>query len=50
MPKKELNRTYDSDEHLHLKLSKGDVVLPGSLKLKYTVGKMIGDGKNMFCE
>lgn len=45
MPKKELNRTYESDENLLTKLSKDDnIVLPSPLKLKYTVGKMIGDG------
>lgn len=45
MPKKELNRTYESDENLLTKLSKdNNIVLPPPLKLKYAVGKMIGDG------
>ncbi|KAF2902983.1 hypothetical protein ILUMI_03210 [Ignelater luminosus] len=45
MPKKELNRTYESDENLLVKLSKdNNIVLPMSLRQKYTVGRMIGDG------
>ncbi|KAK5650851.1 hypothetical protein RI129_001880 [Pyrocoelia pectoralis] len=43
MPKKELNRTYDSTENLLAKLSK-DIILPSSLRQKYNVGRMIGDG------
>lgn len=45
MPKKELNRTYESDENLLVKLSKdNNIVLPMTLRPKYTVGRMIGDG------
>lgn len=46
MPKKELNRTYESEESLLKKLSEeNNVGLPGSLKNKYSVGRIIGDGK-----
>lgn len=46
MPKKELNRTYESEESLLKKLSEeNNVGLPGSLKNKYTVGRIIGDGE-----
>lgn len=46
MPKKELNRTYESEESLLKKLSEeNNVGLPGSLKNKYIVGRIIGDGK-----
>lgn len=46
MPKKELNRTYESEESLLKKLSEeNNVGLPGSLKNKYTVGRVIGDGR-----
>lgn len=45
MPKKELNRTYTSEENLLVKLSKdNNIILPMSLRHKYTVGRMIGDG------
>ncbi|KAF5286607.1 hypothetical protein FQR65_LT12516 [Abscondita terminalis] len=45
MPKKELNRTYQSNENLLVKFSNDvNVVLPTSLRQKYTVGRMIGDG------
>ncbi|XP_074029199.1 serine/threonine-protein kinase GL21140 [Leptinotarsa decemlineata] len=44
MPKKELNRTYESEESLLKKLSEdNNLVLPLPLK-KYSVGRMIGDG------
>lgn len=47
MPKKELNRTYESEESLLKKLSEeNNVGLPGSLKNKYTLGRIIGDGKS----
>lgn len=46
MPKKEKNRTYDSEESLLRKLSlDNNISLPPGMKGKYTVGKMIGDGK-----
>lgn len=45
MPKKELNRTYGSEESLLKKLSEdNNIILPLSLRQKYVVGKMIGDG------
>lgn len=45
MPKKELNRTYNSEENLLVKLSKdSNIILPMSLRQKYLVGRMIGDG------
>lgn len=45
MPKKELNRTYESEESLLKKLSEeNNVGLPGSLKNNYIVGRIIGDG------
>ncbi|KAF5276882.1 hypothetical protein FQA39_LY06433 [Lamprigera yunnana] len=45
MPKKELNRTYQSDENLLSKLSKdANLQLPAAIRQKYTVGRMIGDG------
>lgn len=45
MPKKELNRTYDSEESLLKKLSlDNNIALPVGMKGKYTVGRMIGDG------
>lgn len=49
MPKKELNRTYESEESLLKKLSEeNNVGLPGSLKNNYIVGRIIGDGR-FFC-
>ncbi|XP_056640231.1 serine/threonine-protein kinase GL21140 [Diorhabda sublineata] len=46
MPKKELNRTYESEESLLKKLSEeSNLILPPPLKSKYVVGrKVIGDG------
>lgn len=46
MPNKQKNRTYSSEEEsLLVKLSKdNNIVLPLSLRQKYTVGRMIGDG------
>lgn len=45
MPKKVLNRTFTSEENLLVKLSKdNNIILPLSLRQKYTVGRMIGDG------
>jgi doublecortin-like kinase 1/2 len=45
MPKKELNRTYESSESLLRKLSEdNNIILPLSLRQKYVVGRMIGDG------
>uniref|UniRef100_A0A6P7FV37 non-specific serine/threonine protein kinase n=1 Tax=Diabrotica virgifera virgifera TaxID=50390 RepID=A0A6P7FV37_DIAVI len=46
MPKKELNRTYESEESLLKKLSEEtNLILPVPLKTKYVVGrKVIGDG------
>ncbi|CAH1105571.1 unnamed protein product [Psylliodes chrysocephalus] len=46
MPKKEFNRTYESEESLLKKLSEdSNLLLPPPLKNKYTVGrKVIGDG------
>ncbi|KAK4882130.1 hypothetical protein RN001_005449 [Aquatica leii] len=45
MPKKELNRTYQSNENLLVKLSNdANIVLPNLLRQRYTVGRMIGDG------
>lgn len=45
MPKKEQNRTYESSESLLRKLSEdNNIILPLSLRMKYTVGRMIGDG------
>ncbi|KAJ8940009.1 hypothetical protein NQ318_011953 [Aromia moschata] len=44
MPKKELNRTYESEESLLKKLSEdNNITLPPSLR-KYCVGRTIGDG------
>ncbi|KAG5886685.1 hypothetical protein JTB14_007087 [Gonioctena quinquepunctata] len=44
MPKKELNRTYESEESLLKKLSEdNNIILPVSLKT-YSVGRTIGDG------
>lgn len=47
MPVKAINKTYGSEENsLLAKLSKdNNIILPSSLKQKYTVGRMIGDGK-----
>ncbi|GJQ87040.1 hypothetical protein Trydic_g12620 [Trypoxylus dichotomus] len=44
MPKKELNRTYESNENLLAKLSKDNTVLPATLRQKFNIGEMIGDG------
>ncbi|CAG9815807.1 unnamed protein product [Phaedon cochleariae] len=45
MPKKELNRTYESEESLLKKLSEdNNLILPVPLKGKYVVGRTIGDG------
>ncbi|XP_076260456.1 serine/threonine-protein kinase GL21140 [Rhynchophorus ferrugineus] len=45
MPKKELNRTYDSEESLLKKLSlDNNISLPSGMKGRYSVGRMIGDG------
>ncbi|XP_044262083.1 serine/threonine-protein kinase GL21140 [Tribolium madens] len=45
MPKKELNRTYESSESLLRRLGEdNNIILPLSLRQKYTVGRMIGDG------
>ncbi|KAL1505322.1 hypothetical protein ABEB36_004914 [Hypothenemus hampei] len=45
MPKKEINRTYESEESLLKKLSlDNNIILPTGMKGKYSVGKMIGDG------
>lgn len=45
MPNKQKRRTYSSQENLLLKLSKdNNIILPLSLRQKYIVGKMIGDG------
>lgn len=44
MPKKELNRTYESNENLLAKLSKDNTALPLALKQKFSIGDMIGDG------
>ncbi|XP_018564518.1 serine/threonine-protein kinase GM11705 isoform X1 [Anoplophora glabripennis] len=45
MPKKELNRTYESEESLLKKLSEdNNIILPYPLKNKYVVGRTIGDG------
>ena len=45
MPKKELNRTYESTGNILAKLSKdNNIPLPSSLKQNFSVGRMIGDG------
>lgn len=44
MPKKELNRTYESNENLLVKFSKDNMVLPTVLRQKFNIGDMIGDG------
>lgn len=46
MPNKQKRRTtYSSEENLLAKLSKdNNIILPQSLRQKYTVGRMIGDG------
>lgn len=45
MPKKELNRTYESEESLLKRLSEDNhIFLPPPLKNKYEVGRTIGDG------
>ncbi|ERL85804.1 serine/threonine-protein kinase GD17699 [Dendroctonus ponderosae] len=45
MPKKEKNRTYESEESLLRKLSLDEnISLPPGMKGKYTIGRMIGDG------
>ncbi|VEN42549.1 unnamed protein product [Callosobruchus maculatus] len=45
MPKKELNRTYESEESLLKKLSEdNNLVLPLPLRNTYAVGRTIGDG------
>lgn len=44
MPKKELNRTYESNENLLAKLSKDNMALPIALRQKFNIGDMIGDG------
>lgn len=45
MPKKELNRTYESEESLLKKLSEdNNIILPLALRQKYVVGRKIGDG------
>lgn len=44
LPKKELNRTYESEGNLLAKLSKDDnIPLPSNLK-RYQIGRLIGDG------
>lgn len=45
MPRKELNRTYESEESLLKKLGEdGDIALPPAFSKKYMVSRKIGDG------
>lgn len=45
MPIKQKRKTCSSEENLLVKLSKdNNIILPLSLRQKYTVGRMIGDG------